>query len=398
MRRLSATLLLTVVGCTPTAPPPGDAPPTKQTAPTPEEKIKNIKPAAPQEPMIPAVGLINWQLHLTTQFFGTALGPLKEIKIDSTGKINIAIDGKVTAESTLQPAQIDLLSRLLAAPELAAARPSDSPDVGPVGRLVVTGDVSLDINLPTPGVDRVIDEVGRLRDLVGPPENFKISATAAERSVLVSSNGYVEVWRDGTRVTNHFLPAPDSLQPLLALLSARAIRDPGSWTAPDSPARLKISGDLQAEGPVDMTIKSAGSALHAEVMRLGDVVEAKLRPPSAYELVYTRRTTGAGGPGSPRTITVRAGARKLALVDAGPGAARRERELTPEELSYLSTKLIDPSLRTAPAHGPSGEGASYTIKVTGDAPMDVTWHGDPPPPVTDLINHLDHLASRLETP
>lgn len=348
--------------------------------------------------MVPAVGLKNWQLHLTTQFFGTALGPLKEIKVDSAGKINTSVDGKLTAESTLQPAQIDLLSRLLASPELAAARSTGGPDVGPTARLVVTGDVTLDIKPPAPGLGPVINEVERLRDLVGPPEDFKVTATAADRSVLVSSNGYVEVTRGGSKVADHFLPAPASLQPLISLLSASATRDPKSWTAPESPAKLKISGDFEAEGPVDLFIKSTGSAVHAEVLRLGEVVEAKLKPPSAYELVYTRRTTGAGGPGSPRTLTVRASDRTIALVDAGPGAARRERELTPEELSYLSKKLIDPSLRAAPVHGPSGEGASYNIKMTGDAAMDVTWHGDPPPPVTDLINHLDHLASRLATP
>lgn len=255
----------------------------------------------------------------------------------------------------------------------------------------VTGDVTLDLRSPAPGLGPVLTEVDRLRDLVGPPEDFQLVAVAGDREVLLSPNGYVQSSRGGAEVEHHFLPTT-ALQPALDLLGVSAIRDASTWSVAGPPT-LRITGDIEATGAIDTTIKGPASALYFEALRLGDVVEAKTRPPGAYELVITRQLRGAGL-GPPRTITVRAGDRTLVEIDAGPGATRREHALSEEELRALSAQLVDPAFRTAAAHGPSGEGMATRIQIIGDTALDVTYHGDPPPPVIALLNHVDYLAKR----
>lgn len=387
MNRVSAVggIVACTLSCAPGAAPAGDKA-AKEQKPVEQPVEQPVETKSPPPPP-----LKTWQLRLTTQFFGTALGPLKEVTVDSGGAVEVLVDGKRVGERVLPAAEVEPLARLLAAPELAAAKSEGGPDMGPTARLVVTGDVAIDLRPPAPGLGPVMNEVDRLRDLVGPPEDFKVVAIAGDREVLVSSNGYVKVSRGGVEVAHHFLPMT-ALQPMIGMLGVTAIRDASAWSVAGPPT-LTITGDVQAAGAVDTTIKGPASALYGEALRLGDVVEAKLRPPGAYELVVTRQLRGAGL-GPPRTITVRAGDRTLVDVDGGPGAARRERVLGEDELRHLSTMLIDPDFRSAPLRGPSGEGMATRIVITGDAPLDVTFHGDPPPPVIALLNHIDHLASR----
>lgn len=372
-RNLSAITLCAAVagGC-----PPGQAPP--QDAPS--------KPAPPSSPA-PAVPKV-WQLRLTTQMLGVVPGPLQVVSVDSSGPVKVEVDGKVVGEATLAAAELDPLARLLASPELAAAR-SGAARPGPQAHLVVTGDVRFDLENPESGLAQVLAEVDRLRDLVGPPENFKITVVDGDGEVLVSSNGYVEVKRGGSQVATHNLPT-EALAKVRAVLGMSAMRTASAWAAPEGP-ELRIEGDLVVQGKVDTLIKSAGSALLAEVKRLGVVVAAKTTRPVNFEAVFTQQLHGAGL-GPLRTITVRSQDRRLTLADEAPGVQPSDRPLKDEEWTALLDKLVDPGFRLIESRPPSSEGMVYKIKITGDQPMEVTIRGEPPPPLVALLNHLDYLA------
>jgi hypothetical protein len=377
-RNLSAITLCAAVagGCSPGQAPPQDPPP---------------KPAAPQDPPpgpAPAVPKV-WQLRLMTQFLGTVPGPLQVVFVDSGGPVKVEVDGKVVGEATLAATELEPLARLLAAPALAAAR-SISEQPGPQVSLAVTGDVRLDLQGPLAELNPVVAEVDRLRDLVGPPEDFKITVVDGDAEILVSSNGYVEVKRGGSRVATHNLPV-DALGKVRSILGMTAMRSASAWAAPDGGPELRIEGDLNVRGKVDTLIKSAGSAMLAEVKRLGDAVAAKTTRPALFEAVFTRQLLGAG-PGPLRKITVTAKDRRLVLADAAPGVQPSDRPLKDEEWTALLDMLVDPGFRLLQDRPPSGEGTVYRVKITGDRPMELAIHGEPPPQLVALLNHLEYLA------
>lgn len=380
MQRTLSTILLCALPlafCSPgDAPKPADPPAQRPADP----------PAGPA-PVTPKV----WQVRLTSEFLGTVAGPIEVVTIDSTGPVTVSVDGKEVGQATLPAAELEPLARLLGAPALAAA--TSGPEVpGQQTHLVVTGDLRLDLRTPGPEVVPVLQEVDRLRDLVGPPEHFTVVAAHADREVLVSSNGHVEVKRGGVEVARHVLPV-QALAQMHAIFGARALREPGTWAADAGPSSLRITGDIDARGPVDLTVKSAASAMHAEVMRLGAAVEAKTRPLGDFEAVFTRQLHGAGL-GPLRTFTVRARDRHLVLVDEAPDGARADRALTDEEWNALVSMLLDPGFRLVEGTPPSREGMVYRVKITGDQPMDATYRGAPPPLVVALLNRLDYLAKR----
>ena len=133
------------------------------------------------------------------------------------------------------------------------------------------------------------------------------------------------------------------------------------------------------------------SSLFAEAKRLGAAVEAKNTRPSNFEAVFTQQLHGAGL-GPLRKITVRSSDRHIVLVDEAPGVQPSDRPLKDEEWTALLEMLVDPGFRLAEGKPPSGEGVVYKVQITGDAPMDATFRGDPPPSLVNLLNRLDWLA------
>lgn len=378
MNRISSTITLcAVVGCSPGSAPQGQAqqvPPTKPAEP----------PASP-----PPVVAKDWQLRLTTQFLGVVPGPLQVVSVDASGALKVEVDGKIVGQTMLNASDVAPLARLLAAPELAAAR-STPEGPGPQAHLVVTGDVKLDLAGEVPALTPVLVEVDRLRDLVAPPENFKIYAVDGDGEVLVSANGYVEVKRGGAVVAKHNIPV-EALAKVRGILSMDAIRRPESWAAPTGAATLRIDGDIEVSGAVDLLVMGAASSLIAEAKRLGAAVEAKNTRPTNFEAVFTQQLHGAGL-GPLRKITVRSSDRHIVLVDEEPGVQPSDRPLKDEEWTALLEMLVDPGFRLAEGKPPSGEGVVYKVKITGDAPMDATFRGDPPPSLVNLLNRLDWLA------
>jgi len=343
---------------------------------------------SPADPASPDVAVPRvWQARLTTQFLGTVPGPLQDVSIDSAGPVKVTVDGKVVGQSTLSGAELEPLARLLAAPGLAAAKTDDHP--GQQAHLVVTGDVQLDVTGPGEAMAPVLAEIDRLRDLVGPPEDFQIVAAGGDTEILLSSNGYTEVKRSGA-VIKHNLPHA-ALTRVRALLSITALRDPRTWTAPTGTANLAITGDINVRGVVDMMVAGPAPALFAESMRLAAVVAAKEQRPTNFEAVFTAQLHGAGL-GPLRTITVRSSDRHIVLVDDNPDVQESDRPLKDEEWTALVDMLVDPSFRLAEGTPPSGEGLVYRVKITGDQPMDATYRGEPPQALVQLLNRLDWLA------
>ena len=271
------------------------------------------------------------------------------VAIDSNGPVRVEVDGQVVGQSVLTAAELEPLARLLGSPGLAAAK-STAQHQGPNTRLVVTGDLRLDLAGQGPELIPVLREVDRLRDLVGPPENFKVVAVDGDTEVLVSSNGHVEIKRGGAEVVRHTLPT-QALGKVRALLSVTALRTASAWTAPTGTASLKIDGDMNVSGVVDRTVKGPAPALLAEAMRLGAAVEAKTRRPAEIEAVFTD-----------------------------------------EEWNGLLDMLIDPGFRLAEGTPPSGEGLVHRVKITGDPPMDATFRGEPPQSLVKVLNRLEYLA------
>ncbi|MBA3547122.1 MAG: hypothetical protein H0T76_11610 [Nannocystis sp.] len=329
-----------------------------------------------------------WQLRLTTQFLGVVPGPRQVVSVDSTGPVKVEVDGEVVGEQPLPGAELEPLARLLAAPELAAAKSVENGP-GPQTHLVVTGELRLDLSGKLAELVPVLREVDRLRDRVGPPENFKIVVVDGDVEVLVSSNGYVEIERSG-EVVKHNLPS-EALGKVRALLGVHAIRTASTWTAPAGTASLRIDGDITVSGLVDQTINGPAPALLAEVMRLGAAVAAKTRRPINFEATFTQQLHGVAL-GPLRTFTVRSSDRHLVLVDEEPDVKKSDRPLKDEEWSALLDMLVDPGLRLATDTPPSSEGMVYRVKITGDQPMDQTYHGSPPPLLVQLLNRLDWLA------
>ncbi len=380
MHRTLSTILLCagLGGCSPAEPPV----PASGAVAAPERPAEPLVSPTPVTPKV-------WSLRLTSQFLGTAAGPVEVVTVDSSGPVSVAVDGAVVGQSVLAAAELEPLARLLGAPGLAAAK-STSQDMGPTTQLVVTGDLRLDLAGGGPEVNPVLREVDRLRDLVAPPENFKVVAVDGDTEVLVSSNGYVEIKRGAAAAISHNLPT-QALGKVRALLGVTALRTASSWTAPTGAATLKITGDMNVSGVVDLTIKGAAPALLAEAMRLGAAVEAKTRRPAEIEAVFTQQMHGAG-PGPLRTLTVRSSDRHLVITDEAPDAERFERGLTDEEWNSLLDMLIDPGFRLAEGTPPPGEGMVYRVKITGDSPMDATFRGEPPQALVQVMNRLDYFA------
>ncbi len=378
MNRISSTLTLcAVVGCA-----PGQAP--QDQAPR-DPPAKPADPPASPPPVVPK----SWQLRLSTQFLGTVPGPLEVVAVDASGALKVEVDGKIVGQTMLDAADVAPLARLLGAPELAAAK--SGPEMpGPQAHLVVTGDLKLDLAGEVPALTPVLIEVDRLRDLVAPPENFKIYAVDGEGEVLVSSNGYVEVKRGGAVVAKHNLPV-EALGKVRGLLSMDALRKPETWTAPTGAATLRIDGDIEVSGTVDLLVAGPAPSLLAEAKRLGAAVEAKNTRPTNFEAVFTQQLHGAGL-GPLRKITVRSSDRHIVLADEAPGVQPSDRPLKDEEWTALLEMLVDPAFRLAEGKPPSGEGVVYKVKITGDTPMDATFRGDPPPSLVNLLNRLDWLA------
>jgi len=373
MNRISSTITLcAVVGCS-----SGQAPqdPPASPAETPS------KPA----PVVPK----NWQLRLTTQFLGTVPGPLQVVAVDASGALKVEVDGKVVGQTMLSASEVEPLARLLGAPELAAAK-SGPEGTGPQAHLVVTGDVQLDLAGPVPALTPVLGEVDRLRDLVAPPEDFRIYAVDGGGEVLVSSNGYVEVKRGGAVVARHNLPF-EALGKVRGLLSMDTLRRPDTWTAPTGTATLRIDGDIKVSGVVDRMVAGPAPSLLAEARRLGAAVEAKNTRPTNFEAVFTQQLHGAGL-GPLRKITVRSSDRHIVLADEEPGVQPSDRPLKDEEWAALLDMLVDPTFRLAEGTPPSSEGVVYKVKISGDTPMDATFRGAPPPSLVNLLNRLDWLA------
>lgn len=112
---------------------------------------------SPADPASPAVAVPRvWQVRLTTQFLGTIPGPLQDVSIDSGGPVKVTVDGKVHP--------------------------------GQQAHLVVTGDVQLDVTGPGEAMAPVLVEIDRLRDLVGPPEDFKIFAADGDTATVVAAS------------------------------------------------------------------------------------------------------------------------------------------------------------------------------------------------------------------
>lgn len=380
MRRiLLAISLCAAVGCQP------------NEAPKDTPKGPPMKPATPTVDTPPAPSTVPkvWQLTLTTQFLGTVPGPRQVVRVDSNGPIiKVEVDGKVVGEGKLAAADVEPLARLLGAPGLAAAK-SGGLVPGQQVHLIVTGDVRLDLEGEVAALMPVLGEVDRLRDMVAPPENFKIFLTDGGAEILVSSNGYVEIQRGDAKVT-HTIPT-EALAKLRSLLSITALRDPKAWASDAGAADLRIEGDLTVRGKVDPLIKSVGTALLAELKRLAAAVEAKTRPMGEFEAVFTAQLHGAGL-GPLRTITVRSRDRHIVLADEAPGVQPSDRPLKDDEWKGLLEMLVDPGFRLAEGRPPSGESMVYRVKISGDQPMDATFRGDPPPPLTNLLNRLDWLA------
>lgn len=375
MRRLAISLCA-ALACTPTSAPP-------EVAPTPAP----AQQPAPAPPPAPANIPNTWQLVLTHQLEGAALGPAYTNTVDSTGRIKAEVDGKLVGESTLPPAEVQALAALLAAPDLRGLQPKPDMSYQRV-HLVVTGDVALDITGARPETAAIFREVDRLRDLVAPPENFLITVTHADQEVSLSDNGYLKLSRGGTKIADHFLRSP-ALDKTTTLIASPQLRTTTGW--PPGDTHLKISGDIAVDGTVGRDIKSPPGALIDEVLRLATLVEAKTKPPTHFTLTYTRQLHGAGL-GPLVKISADSGARTLVLVDENPGMSGMTSDLSDDELNGLRRRIVDPDLRTAEPTPPSGEGLVYRIVVTGDAPLDVTYRGTPPPPATDFFNYLDHRA------
>jgi hypothetical protein len=247
-------------------------------------------PADPASPVVPVPKV--WQARLTTQSLGTVPGPLQDVSIDSGGAVKVAVDGEVVGESTLSAAELEPLARLLAAPGLATIKTDAHP--GQQAHLIVTGDVQLDLTGPTEAMAPVLLEIDRLRDLVGPPENFKIVAVSGDTEVRISSSGHIEVKR-GAVVVQHTLPN-EALARVRALLSVTALRTARTWTAPTGTATLTITGDINVRGVVDLMVAGPASALLTEALRLGAAVASKNQGPHNFEAVFTTDAPRSSAP------------------------------------------------------------------------------------------------------
>lgn len=322
-----------------------------------------------------------WNLRSTTQFSGAAQGPRQVVTVDSGGAVEVVVDDEVVGKATLDAAALEGLARALAAPDLATVK-SAPEGPGMQVHLVVTGDVALDVTGPSEPLAPVLREVEKLRDLVGPPEEFKISATHAGAELLLSSNGLLKVVRDGKDVAQHTFDHA-SLAPLRELLAAPALRAADGWAVAGGPSSLKISGDIEVAGELDGEAAGPASAVLDEVVRLAAAVEGKARPPASFELTYTRQR---------RSLRVRSGTRQFVVTAGEPGVGDSQRVLDEIEIKALADMLVDPDLRVARAPGGAGEGVMHHVTVTGDAAMDMSFRGEPPAPVKVVIDHLEWLA------
>jgi len=368
-------LLLLVAACSRS---PGESRPVARDA----------NSAAPSPP--PAGPVVRqWKLELSTQFFGTALGPLNEIAIASDGAITVKQDHRVIGSGTLPVSQLESLSRLLADPKLAAAQaPDPGPGMGQHTTIKVTGDVTLGLVGPSPATGPVIVEVDRLRDLVAPPEDFKLALSAAPDQIRLSSNGYIEILRNGARIATFFYPV-ESLAALRKLLAARELR---AATSPGGDkARLTATGDLSLDLRFPGAIEGPARPVADEMRRLARLVEAAQTPPRSFAVIYERQLHGAGL-GPKRTITIDSSDRSLVLQEEGKKSVRRT---VPEaELAGLARLLVDPSFRSAETTSPPSEGMHFHLLITGDQPFEVTYRVAVPPKALEVINRIDWLSGR----
>ena len=88
------TLCAALSGCSP-AQAPGDV---QKPVAVPERPVESV--ASPTV-VVPKV----WQLRLTSQFLGTAAGPLQMVAIDSNGPVRVEVDGQVVGQSVLTAAE-----------------------------------------------------------------------------------------------------------------------------------------------------------------------------------------------------------------------------------------------------------------------------------------------------
>jgi hypothetical protein len=214
------------------------------------------EPAAKPEPAGPAVvAAPEWEIHYRSQFFGTALGPLKEVVITSDGLVTVREDHRETGAMTVTATEMVALANLLTPDRMATLRAvaGEATDAGPMTHLTITEHAAIALDatwgkVPA-GAAPIVGEVIRLRSLVAPPENFTIEVgertTAGVDGVFLSSNGYVEIRRDGAKRGSAFL-LHGELDPLRALLADRDLRGLAA-TAASPTFTVKITGDIAAD-------------------------------------------------------------------------------------------------------------------------------------------------------
>ena len=349
--------------------------------------------AAAAEPAAAAsaspAALKDWQLELTMQFNGATPGPSQVVNVDSEGAVKVTVGGKVVGQATLPATELGPLVALLAEPGLAAAKPGKNFD-GPQTQLIVTGDVEVEMRGMTPALRPVIREVDRLRDLVAPPEHFKVHAVEGELEVMVASSGLVEVKRGGALVAKSKLSA--GLTELTTLLAAPSLRTVEAWSAPGGAASLKVEGDIAVAGPLDGASANPAAMVLREALRLGARVEASATPMVKFEASLTRQEAGPERQPA-RRFEIRSQGRYLGVVHAAPGTKAPGRPLSEAELQELAVMLADPDLRT-PRDSLEGVGVGpqYSVEITGDQAMTERYLGPPPPVLLKLMDRLEALA------